>query len=162
MASDTIEDLAHVWENTRICRSCACMNSLKFDSSGLLVCRKDILSPHRLVVRMSRRGRDNPGSTPGEDIISSMRWFILHNRDTWSSYSLWSFLWKEILPVSNCESLCVCLCVCVCINVCRCVWETVFASVCLHICVYTCVCVCMYTHVIVWLLYDTDWFNFAE
>ena len=25
-------------------------------------------SPHRLVVRTSRRGRDNPGSTPGEDI----------------------------------------------------------------------------------------------
>ena len=24
--------------------------------------------PHRLVVRTSRRGRDNPGSTPGEDI----------------------------------------------------------------------------------------------
>ena len=26
-------------------------------------------SPHRLVVRTSRRGRDNPGSTPGEDIF---------------------------------------------------------------------------------------------
>ena len=26
-------------------------------------------SPHRLVVRTSRCGRDNPGSTPGEDII---------------------------------------------------------------------------------------------
>ena len=25
--------------------------------------------PHRLVVRTSRRGRDNPGSTPGEDIF---------------------------------------------------------------------------------------------
>ena len=26
-------------------------------------------SPHRLVVRMSRGGRDNPGSTPGVDIV---------------------------------------------------------------------------------------------
>ena len=26
--------------------------------------------PHRLVVRTSRRGRDNPGSTPGEDICT--------------------------------------------------------------------------------------------
>ena len=26
--------------------------------------------PHRLVVRTSRCGRDNPGSTPGEDIFS--------------------------------------------------------------------------------------------
>ena len=26
-------------------------------------------SPHRLVVRTSRCGRDNPGSTPGEDIL---------------------------------------------------------------------------------------------
>ena len=26
-------------------------------------------SPHRLVVRTSRCGRDNPGSTPGEDIF---------------------------------------------------------------------------------------------
>ena len=26
--------------------------------------------PHRLVVRTSRRGRDNPGSTPGEDMPS--------------------------------------------------------------------------------------------
>ena len=26
-------------------------------------------SPHRLVVRTSRCGRDNPGSTPGEDIV---------------------------------------------------------------------------------------------
>ena len=26
-----------------------------------------IQSPHRLVVRTSRRGRDNPGSTPGVD-----------------------------------------------------------------------------------------------
>ena len=25
--------------------------------------------PHRLVVRTSRRGRDNPGSTPGVDIF---------------------------------------------------------------------------------------------
>ena len=29
-------------------------------------------SPYRLVVRTSRRGRDNPGSTPGEDILSNM------------------------------------------------------------------------------------------
>ena len=27
-------------------------------------------SPHRLVVRTSRRGRDNPGSTPGEDMYA--------------------------------------------------------------------------------------------
>ena len=27
-----------------------------------------VMCPHRLVVRTSRRGRDNPGSTPGEDI----------------------------------------------------------------------------------------------
>ena len=26
-------------------------------------------SPYRLVVRTSRCGRDNPGSTPGEDIL---------------------------------------------------------------------------------------------
>ena len=26
-------------------------------------------SPHRLMVRTPRRGRDNPGSTPGEDIF---------------------------------------------------------------------------------------------
>ena len=26
--------------------------------------------PHRLVVRTSRRGRDNPGSTPGVDILA--------------------------------------------------------------------------------------------
>ena len=26
--------------------------------------------PHRLVVRTSRRNRDNPGSTPGEDICT--------------------------------------------------------------------------------------------
>ena len=29
--------------------------------------------PHRLVVRTSRRGRDNPGSTPGVDICSQTR-----------------------------------------------------------------------------------------
>ena len=28
-------------------------------------------SPYRLVVRTSRCGRDNPGSTPGEDILST-------------------------------------------------------------------------------------------
>ena len=29
--------------------------------------------PHRLVVRTSRRGRDNPGSTPGEDTLLGRR-----------------------------------------------------------------------------------------
>ena len=33
---------------------------------GYRPCRKH--SPYRLVVRTSRRGHDNPGSTPGEDI----------------------------------------------------------------------------------------------
>ena len=28
------------------------------------------MGPHRLVVRTSRRGRDNPGSTPGVDILN--------------------------------------------------------------------------------------------
>ena len=32
--------------------------------------------PHRLVVRTSRRGRDNPGSTPGVDILN-----IKHEHD---------------------------------------------------------------------------------
>ena len=43
-------------------------------------------SPHRLVARTSRRGRDNPGSTPGEDIFSSgsipMRSVISQNTTT--------------------------------------------------------------------------------
>ena len=41
-------------------------------------------SPHRLVVRTSRRGRDNPGSTPGEDI------FILS--DSLLSFTLLEFV----------------------------------------------------------------------
>ena len=41
----------------------------------LVVCLSSVASrgwghsPHRLVVRTSRCGRDNPGSTPGEDIV---------------------------------------------------------------------------------------------
>ena len=34
------------------------------------------MGPHRLVVRTSRRGRDNPGSTPGVDILN-----IKHEHD---------------------------------------------------------------------------------
>ena len=38
----------------------------------LLICidlnKANTKSPHRLVVRTSRRGRDNPGSTPGVDM----------------------------------------------------------------------------------------------
>ena len=38
-----------------------------------LECLKGSCSPHRLVVRTSRRGRDNPGSTPGVDIFLECR-----------------------------------------------------------------------------------------
>ena len=38
----------------------------------------DLASPHRLVVRTSRRGRDNPGSTPGEDISSTFDMCLRH------------------------------------------------------------------------------------
>ena len=34
------------------------------------------MDPHRLVVRTSRRGRGNPGSTPGVDILN-----IRHEHD---------------------------------------------------------------------------------
>ena len=34
------------------------------------LCGVKLSSPHRLVVRTSRCGRDNPGSTPGEDIFA--------------------------------------------------------------------------------------------
>ena len=34
-------------------------------------------SPHRLVVRTSRCGRDNPGSTPGEDILFCVRLYAI-------------------------------------------------------------------------------------
>ena len=33
-----------------------------------------VQSPYRLVVRTSRCGRDNPGSTPGEDIFAMFHW----------------------------------------------------------------------------------------
>ncbi len=39
-----------------------------------------LLGPHRLVVRTSRRGRDNPGSTPGEDIVRCE--MFGHNQNT--------------------------------------------------------------------------------
>ena len=35
------------------------------------------IGPYRLVVRTSRRGRDNPGSTPGEDIFQMGSWLRL-------------------------------------------------------------------------------------
>ena len=36
--------------------------------------------PHRLVVRTSRRGRDNPGSTPGVDIYVCLNVPLLRNQ----------------------------------------------------------------------------------
>ena len=50
----------------------------------------EIRSPHRLVVRTSRRGRDNPGSTPGVDIVLSLNVF----RRSW-------MLWKCIVIASS-------------------------------------------------------------
>ena len=50
-----------------------CITGCSVDLDGRVDCgivsRKTAhRGPHRLVVRTSRRGRDNPGSTPGEDI----------------------------------------------------------------------------------------------
>ena len=39
--------------------------------SGTGLAGGDRQGPYRLVVRTSRCGRDNPGSTPGEDIVSA-------------------------------------------------------------------------------------------
>jgi hypothetical protein len=38
-------------------------------------------SPHRLVVRTSRCGRDNPGSTPGVDIYLMQLWRRAYSTD---------------------------------------------------------------------------------
>ena len=38
--------------------------------------RRNCRGPHRLVVRTSRCGRDNPGSTPGVDILEQNKYGI--------------------------------------------------------------------------------------
>ena len=44
------------------------------DSNSVITCGASLISsPHRLVVRTSRRGRDNPGSNPGEDRRHALR-----------------------------------------------------------------------------------------
>jgi hypothetical protein len=58
--------------------------------------RRSDIRLHRLVVRTSRRGRDNPGSTPGGDM--SVR-----------------------ACVCVCAHACVCMCVCVSVGLCVCV-----------------------------------------
>ena len=52
------------------------MSSMVFRKFATILASKQ--SPYRLVVRTSRCGRDNPGSTPGEDMycVSAPRSFL--------------------------------------------------------------------------------------
>ena len=55
--------------------------------------------PHRLVVRTSRCGRDNPGSTPGVDILLERLSLCTPQRNAWLCQT-----WKQnVLAVGKCE-----------------------------------------------------------
>ena len=57
----------HVWKRGQLCPLRGCVRTNISPAHDVHV---EYLphGPHRLVVRTSRRGRDNPGSTPGVDI----------------------------------------------------------------------------------------------
>ena len=74
-------------------------------NSGYYAHSQVYLRPHRLVVRTSRRGRDNPGSTPGAVMCLVLHVFA---RD-WGATSEW--------PTCPCVYVCVFLRACICARV---------------------------------------------
>ena len=61
-----------------------CARTATYVLRGGVCCR----GPHRLVVRTSRRGRDNPGSTPGEDMYTIKNIITHSNKSSESSFAL--------------------------------------------------------------------------
>ena len=74
-----------------------------------------INGPHRLVASTSRCGRDNPGSTPGEDIYVHG---YIQCYDLCCTASMASQPPARPPRTSGVMSVCMCVCACVCVRVC--------------------------------------------